>query len=85
MNHRSILLIAIPLFVGSVLPIATAQENVWHRVDVFRSLDGWTGDTAAWNVQDGVIRIDTRAYDQVLASPWWIDTSEPWTLEVDLR
>ncbi|MEK6650517.1 MAG: hypothetical protein AABY75_06040, partial [Bacteroidota bacterium] len=85
MNHRSILLIAIPLFVGSVLPIATAQENVWHRVDVFRSLDGWTGDTAAWNVQDGVIRIDTRAYDQVLASPWWIDTSEPWNLEVDLR
>jgi hypothetical protein len=65
---------------------AMAQQ-VWFG-DGFEAnpLEGqWSASSPEWTHHEGIVRIDTRGYDQLLASPWNLTATLPFRITVRLR
>ena len=80
------LLVRVPLLLSCLVCSSSSQTN-WFQDDFQRDSLGreWNPTTGTWIIKDGRISISTRAYDQLLASTFYLYDTKPFSIEVTLR
>ena len=76
------------VFAVVVLAVLSSQSQVVWLQDTFhRSAPGsqWVSQTSEWKIVHDTLQCDTRGYDQLLASRFYVNGTTPYSLEVVIK